>query len=397
MSLLKVAALCVPAIRRLYEERNRMITELQAAHRLLAEITEHSHLANEPGAAFTSSRGVNRASTGSRGRQETVDVHDDTPQLHLTELLSLRAAHRQLEEETSAIRLAKEQNRLFITEYAYVPARRPMDQGAGGRAIEDIFYRNIRSISNTIRGIARHTASLAQIPRDAQHGSSSPFWANSWFPPFDGASLYGLVAEMQPRRYIEVGSGISTRFARQAITDLHLKTRIISIDPHPHNKIDELCDQIITRRAEDMPNSFWEELDSNDIVFIDNSHRCFPGSDVTVFFTEVLPSLAEGIIYGIHDIFLPNDYPEEWNGRFYSEQYLLMMYLLGGGGHDEILLPVNWAGRQPELHGLLSELWNCTELFRGLGTGGAFWARRGKRQEPVSNLVRNGRDGAAGA
>ncbi len=37
-------------------------------------------------------------------------------------------------------------------------------------------------------------------------------------------------------------------------------------------------------------------------------------------------------MYGIHDIFLPNDYPTEWNNRFYSEQYLLMMYLLGGGG-----------------------------------------------------------------
>jgi hypothetical protein len=25
----------------------------------------------------------------------------------------------------------------------------------------------------------------------------------------------------------------------------------------------------------------------------------------------------------LHDIFLPWDYPEEWRGRYYSEQYLL--------------------------------------------------------------------------
>ncbi len=33
----------------------------------------------------------------------------------------------------------------------------------------------------------------------------------------------------------------------------------------------------------------------------------------------------------VHDIFLPDDYPPEWADRYYSEQYLLAAWLLGGG------------------------------------------------------------------
>ena len=85
-----------------------------------------------------------------------------------------------------------------------------------------------------------------------------------------------------------------------------------------------------------------------------------------------------GVLVGVDDIFLPWDYPGEWAGRFYSEQYLLMTWLLGGGGTDEVLLPVLWASRQPALHGLLAALWEKPGLFEGLTTkGGAFWARRG--------------------
>ena len=140
----------------------------------------------------------------------------------------------------------------------------------------------------------------------------------------------------------------------------------------------ELCDETIVQRMEDMPAAFWAGLAAGDMLFIDNSHRSFPGSDVTVFFSEVMPALPSGVIYGIHDVFLPRDYPPQWNGRIYNEQYLLMSYLLGGNGVDQVLLPVHWAGMQPQLHGLLSPLWERTDLFRDAGThGGAYWARRG--------------------
>jgi hypothetical protein len=280
--------------------------------------------------------------------------------------------------EIDALHLALQQKRLILTDYAYDPHERPLAVAASGRLLTERFELEEPHYADTLRGIAKHIDSLASIPREASQ-PLAPLWNNPWFPPFDGASLYGLIAENHPGRYIEVGSGISTRFARQAICDLGLETRIISIDPHPHNAIEGLCDEIIVSRMEDMPSSFWEGLSANDMMFVDISHRSFPGSDVTVFFAEVMPALAAGSLFGIHDIFLPYDYPEVWKERFYNEQYLLMTYLLGGGGRDSIVLPVHWATGRPGLRNILAPLWEHQELFSDLNIGGGcFWLRRGR-------------------
>jgi hypothetical protein len=128
---------------------------------------------------------------------------------------------------------------------------------------------------------------------------------------------------------------------------------------------------------EDVAQEFWESIGPGDILFIDNSHRSFPNSDVTVFFSEVLPALKPGAIWGLHDIFLPWGYPEEWSDRYYNEQYLLQAYLLRGGGDDEILLPVRWAKDQPGLLGILEALRARKDLFRDLEpNGGCFWMQR---------------------
>jgi hypothetical protein len=178
-------------------------------------------------------------------------------------------------DRAAAIRMAAQQNRLFVTDYAYFPHERPLADSASGRQLAARFTADMPQIAGTMRGIARHAERLGRIGRAAD-SPLEPNWDNPWFPPFDGASLYGILAETAPRRFIEVGSGISTRFARRAIRDLGLATQIISIDPHPHNPLEGLCDEIIVARMEDMPASFWAELTPGDMVFIDNSHRSFP-------------------------------------------------------------------------------------------------------------------------
>ena len=272
------------------------------------------------------------------------------------------------------------ENRLIITEYPYHPRCRPIEAAAGGLRLLARFRAEEDRYGDLLRGIAeRHAGALRRIPRlPGQPGA--PFWQNEWFPPLDGATLYGLVAELAPRRFVEVGSGMSTRFARQAVRDRGLPTRILSIDPHPHTEVDAICDEVIRHPVEELGAGFWEGLGAGDLLFVDNSHRSFPNSDVTVFFAETLPALAPGVVWGLHDILLPWDYPEEWRGRFYNEQYLLLAYLLGGGGEDEILLPAAWASATPALHGLLAPLWAETALFTGIGThGGGFWMRRRAR------------------
>jgi predicted O-methyltransferase YrrM len=287
--------------------------------------------------------------------------------------------------QAAEARIARAQGRLFITDYPYFPRARSIEDAAGGRHLTAQLRAEEDRFAITLRGMARHVEALLRIPRE-QNDCSRPFWANYWFPPFDGVSLYGLIAERSPQRYIEVGSGVSTRFARQAIRDLGLQTRIVSIDPHPQTAVDALCDEVIRSRLEEVPAEFWEGVGTDDLLFVDNSHRSFPSSDVTVFFGEVMPVLRPGTIWGLHDIFLPWDYPMEWSDRFYNEQYLLLTYLLGGAGSDEIILPVRWATCQPRLHGILAQLWAHEDLFRDVPTssffrgvttsGCSFWMRR---------------------
>lgn len=292
-------------------------------------------------------------------------------------LLSGHAPTAPEDNDVTEFRNALREDRLIITEYPYYPRSRPMEEAAGGQRLQARFRSELTLYAATVRGVARHLNALLRIPREEEN-PEEPFWANDWFPPLDGASLYGLIAERSPRRYIEVGSGISTRFARRAIRDLDLPTRIVSVDPHPHTAIAGLCDEVVRSRMEDLPRNFWEEIGPEDVLFLDNSHRSFPNSDVTVFFAEVLPALPPGTIWGLHDILLPWDYPEIWNRRFYNEQYLLLAYLLGGADGDEIILPARWASTQPALQDILAPLWARGDLFQGVGThGGCFWMRRG--------------------
>jgi hypothetical protein len=317
-------------------------------------------------------------------------LHDHRNAL-LAECEALRAEAAGLRQRLGAVEAAaradaelagaRAEGRLILTEYGYRPRSRPIEAAAFGAQLSAHLEANEARYATMLHGIlAGHLDALRRIPRRADGDRGDPFWENDWFQPLDGAVLYGLIAELSPRRFVEVGSGMSTRFARRAIRDRGLPTEIVSIDPHPHTEVDAICDEVIRHPVEDLGREFWDGLAAGDLLFVDNSHRSFPNSDVTVFFAETLPALQEGVAWGLHDIFLPWDYPSEWGGRFYNEQYLLLAYLAGGGGEDEILLPVMWASRRPSLHGILAPLWGYRDLFHGISThGGAFWMRRNAR------------------
>jgi hypothetical protein len=166
-------------------------------------------------------------------------------------------------------------------------------------------------------------------------------WQNDFIPALDAATLYCFLATRKPQHYLEVGSGISTIIAARAISNFSLPTKIISVDPAPRAEIEDLCDESIRRPLEETDQSLFARLQAGDMLFVDNSHQSFTNSDVTVFFLEILPRLPAGVLVGIHDIFLPDDYPPAYAGNYYSEQYLLAAWLLGGGKGCTITLP-NW-------------------------------------------------------
>lgn len=268
-------------------------------------------------------------------------------------------------------------NCLIKLDYPYHPRRREWSP-ATSKVFQMIDARR-DNYAALFRQFAEFSPFLKKIQaRNAPPDSIAPQWVNGWFPAMDSVGLYGLLALKNPRRYVEVGSGNSTMFARRAIEDHGLRTKIISIDPFPRKEIDQICDEIVRSPFENVPTKFFADLGPDDIVFIDNSHRSFANSDVTVFFTEVLPHLPSGLIYGLHDIFIPWDYPNEWKDRFYNEQYLLISYLLGGAAGDQIVMPSAYLSYYAqELTQPLQATFGELGLSGPETTGTAFWMQRG--------------------
>ena len=210
------------------------------------------------------------------------------------------------------------------------------------------------SYAELLTGFTAHADHLATIP---VHDDNGPHWHNGWLPGPDALALYGLVTEHNPRRYLEVGSGNSTRFVRRAVSDHGLRTRITSIDPQPRADVDALCDHVLRERLEDVEVEVFASLEPGDIVFLDGSHRVLTGSDVTVFFFEILPLLRPGVLVHIHDIWLPRDYPPDWRYRYYSEQYLLAAFLMADPARFEVVLPGAFIDADDSLRSLTDSLW----------------------------------------
>jgi hypothetical protein len=120
--------------------------------------------------------------------------------------------------------------------------------------------------------------------------------------------------------------------------------------------------------------SVFTELSAGDVVFFDGSHRSFMNSDATVFFLDVLPSLPRGVLVGVHDIWLPDDYGPEFRDRFYSEQYLVALLILGGG-LIETVLPCAYVSSRPHIHGVLASLWEDPRLAGLEPHGATFWMK----------------------
>ena len=152
----------------------------------------------------------------------------------------------------------------------------------------------------------------------------------AWFPRLDALSAYAMVRTKKPERIVEVGSGHSTRFMAAAIADGELSTRLICIDPAPRASLSGLD---VTWRKTVLQAAAEADLklESGDLLFIDSSHLLMPGTDVDHLVGHILPGLASGALLHVHDIFLPDGYPESWTWRGYNEQAAIAALLQGSG------------------------------------------------------------------
>ena len=202
-----------------------------------------------------------------------------------------------------------------------------------------------------------------------------PYWENDFLPGLDIVSLFCFLERFKPKNYLEIGSGNSTMVAHHARSCFGLDTKIISIDPVPRAGIDRISDEVVREKFEDVAEkrAIHEELEPGDILYIDNSHRSLPNSDVTVCFLELIPRLKPGVIVHVHDIYLPHDYPQFMCDRAYNEQYLLAVLLLANPAKYQVLLPNFYVSQHDHLKTILNPFWSKLSWNGVERHGGSFW------------------------
>jgi len=156
------------------------------------------------------------------------------------------------------------------------------------------------------------------------------YYHNSSFQSGDAELYYSIIRHIQPKRIIEIGSGFSTLLALEAIHKNETSCNLTCIEPYEMIWLEKLGIDVIRKKVEDIELSMFTGLESGDILFIDSSHVIRPQGDVMFEIFEILPLLKPGVLIHFHDIFTPNDYPEDWivsESRFWNEQYLLEAFL----------------------------------------------------------------------
>jgi predicted O-methyltransferase YrrM len=227
----------------------------------------------------------------------------------------------------------------FFIPYRHAAAARPADYPA----LRPRFEQAEASFAAVMAAIEAQREALLRI---AAEGPAR--FDQDWFPCLDAAAAYALVRRERPRRIVEVGSGHSTRFLARAVADEGLGADILCIDPAPRAGIGALGVRHAARVLGQGDEHLFEGLRPGDILFVDSSHVAMPGTDLDHLFLGVLPRLPRGVIVHIHDVFLPDRYPAEWDWRGYNEQ-LLVGALIQGGGYDIVFASRYVATRRPDL------------------------------------------------
>ncbi len=205
---------------------------------------------------------------------------------------------------------------------------------------------------------------------------------NGMFGSVDGYILYCFIRYFKPRKILEIGSGYSTYLSAQAILknkkeEKDYDCELVAIEPYPNDILKAGfpgLSKLITMKVQYVSLSEFEELNDNDILFIDSSHVLKIGSDVQYEYLEILPRLNKGVIVHIHDIFLPSEYPKHWvleDYRFWNEQYLLQAFLAFNESFK-----VLWAGNYMHLRHSDKLEKSFSSYKKDEGGSQSFWIQR---------------------
>ena len=193
----------------------------------------------------------------------------------------------------------------------------------------------------------------------------------------DAFALYAMIRERRPKRMVEIGGGHSTLIALEAIKRNRTggdPVEFVCVEPFPSELLKAAAARedlrLLIRPVQQVDLGLFDETD---ILFIDSSHVCRIGGDVTHEMLEIVPRLPIGAVVHWHDIVLPANYWREWTERslyFWNESYVLHAFLLFNRAFK-----VRWAARYMALNHEKA-LTDVLPFYRKGAHITSFWAER---------------------
>jgi len=204
------------------------------------------------------------------------------------------------------------------------------------------------------------------------------YYDNPFYSYGDAITLYCMLRYLNPLRIIEIGSGFSSCVILDTCQQsLNNKPKCTFIEPYPDRLLslilpnDKQKLDLVSTRFQDVSLDIFNELNQNDILFIDSTHVSKTGSDVNRLYLEVLPNLNSGVYIHIHDIFYPFEYPKEWvyEGRAWNEIYLLNAFLQFNNRFEIVFFNSMLSLLEP------NHLFSSMPLYKN-NPGGSIWLRK---------------------
>src|SRR6185295_15008070 len=131
--------------------------------------------------------------------------------------------------------------------------------------------------------LARFAASYRQeyeaLPVEPTGDPTQYYEHNGVFASTDGEALYCMIRDYKPRRVIEIGSGFSSLLTAQALRknadEGGPQGELVCVEPYPSQTLRRGfpgLTRLVAQPVQTVPLSLFDELEANDVLFIDSSH-----------------------------------------------------------------------------------------------------------------------------
>ncbi len=171
------------------------------------------------------------------------------------------------------------------------------------------------------------------------------------FTLHDSQFLYLVLRGVRPRRFVEIGSGLSTWWASQALERNRAEgheCEMIAVDPFARDRVRTIPGLEVRGEAvQDVSPDWFSCLAEGDVLFIDSTHVVKIDGDVPHLYLEVVPRLAPGVLIHAHDVHFPYNVPHpvqqnvvdgKWP-RYWTEAMLLQAFLAFNNDFEIWLAP----------------------------------------------------------